>query len=162
MDEANTISMDVEIGNQGKENEFHLLEVNYSYQVSEVETNEESPLTLQLNKKFSESNMLIQVWISNKLDYDIGFTSCVIALPSGYSIRVSDLENKVLLGQISYYELRRHNSELILHFEEIKEKETKSVIIDLLKKYEVKNQNLASAIAFINYAKEESIVFTKF
>jgi hypothetical protein len=161
MDDANTVSMEVEVQKKSARKEFHLMEVIYSYQVSEMESQLDSPLLLDLSQNLVDSVCQIKVEITNKKDYEIGATSCVLSLPSGYDLKLSDLEKKVEAGEIVFYSLLRNGSELRVCFDGLKEKETKTLWIDLLKKFEVRQQVPLSGVAYIDYAKDDSIVFKR-
>lgn len=161
MDESNTVELELKCADTQSKAQCHLLETRYSFQVGEVESREDSPLDLGLESTSKDSLEKLRVRVANRLTERLADVVSVLTLPSGTKISLSDLENLVLNKEIDSFELRRNDSELILNIAQLRPEESRAIELILLREFEIQNSVPVSATAYVDYAREESIVFTK-
>lgn len=136
----------------------HCFGVSYSYQVSKPEPNPESPLTLRVTQTDTKSVTKCDISISNRDDQQKGMLICVISLQTGLKANLNDLEGLRRNGLIDFYELRNHNSEVILYWRGMRPKGTRRVELAFLREFSVKNAYPMLVSSYLYYDKSGSMV----
>jgi hypothetical protein len=136
----------------------HCFGVSYMYQVSKPQPNPESPLALTVSQKETDSLKKYTIKIKNKENKMQGMLICIISLQTGLKVNLNDLEGLRRNEVVDFYEMRNHNSEVILYWRGMSEKGKRKVKLSFLKEFKVKDALPTLVSTYLYYDKGGSLI----
>ena len=136
----------------------HCFGLSLTYQVPKPEPNPESPLMLNAKQISTDSLTKCTIDIQNKVDQEHGMLICIISIQTGYRVNLNDLEGLRRNQLVDFYELRNHNSEVILYWRGMAAKGSRQVELSFLKEFTVKNAYPTLVTSYLYYDKSGSLV----
>ena len=158
LSEQNTVAVKIAPKDPKQSKGQHRFGLSYTYQVSEPELNPESPLALSASLTTVESVSKCSISIANKNDEPKGMLMCIIGLQTGLKVNLNDLEGLRRNQLVDFYELRNHNSEVILYWRGMAAESQRQVELTFLREFQVKQAKPTLVSAYLYYDKSGTLV----
>ena len=158
MTPENTVDLQIKPKDPKSSKGEHCFGISYMYQVAEPEANPESPLKLTASQTQTESLNKCKIIVENTDDEVKGMLICIISLQTGLKVNLNDLEGLRRNEVVDFYEMRNHNSEVILYWRGMTAKGKREVELAFIKEFEVKNALPSLVSTYLYYDKSGSLI----